>query len=336
MTPYPYGMPPSEIPMVFGQRMIDWSGTDDDWETFFDSLIEDLADQVWPKWVENIGWSGGATKFFEEATKAELNIQVAEIQKKNLLAEAPRFTKTASALLQRDHFWLFALEDDISIRLPEFVRAHYPRYKDPTPEEIDLAKFGLASIAYYDPALVDGRSFLAYQRMYTHKYEGLYQTKLVFRRPRPHQMAFGLNIEDFRHHQALWSVHTGNHPSLVSGHCIQGFLLACTLIEMALEGGVKVNDLPLASYRQFAADLGDRRVFAGVHYVTDNISSWITVLRVIPWIFHDWEIYVKFCVESIVKHSAVYRIASEYFPSDGDLSSSWQLLETEISKYDGL
>jgi len=39
--------------------------------------------------------------------------------------------------------------------------------------------------------------------------------------------------------------------------------------------------------RQFTVDIGDRRVFAGVHYPSDNLSSWYTALKLIPHVFTE-------------------------------------------------
>jgi hypothetical protein len=54
-------------------------------------------------------------------------------------------------------------------------------------------------------------------------------------------------------------------------------------------------------------DWGDRRVFAGVHYMTDNIASWTLARRLIPFLFrsnaHEVE---NFAVQAISRHSQVF------------------------------
>lgn len=67
-------------------------------------------------------------------------------------------------------------------------------------------------------------------------------------------------------------------PSLVSGHAIQGAMASCygarlLKIELAACPGT-AGDL-----QQCMIDSGDRRVFADVHYPSDNLSSWFCALR---------------------------------------------------------
>jgi len=39
--------------------------------------------------------------------------------------------------------------------------------------------------------------------------------------------------------------------------------------------------------QQFTVDVGDRRVFAGVHYPSDNLASWFTALNLVPRVFDE-------------------------------------------------
>ncbi len=260
-------------------------------------------------------------------------IQAQEGLQASLLSGVPASTSVASGLNQRDHFWLYALEDDISIRLPEFAKNHEARYVPPTRREKKLAKFGFASIVYYDNSLKPKKVKALFRRMFQYKYEGLYQTKLYFRRPRPQQAAFQMGISHFKHHQCLWSVHTGIHPALVSGHCIQGLLLACCLVEDTLEKYGYISEELSEKYAQYAVDVGDRRVFAGVHYMTDNIASWITVLRVIPWVFpENSRLLLDFVVRAIRGNSTNYQLAKQHFPEYDSLNSCWNFLQEEIKK----
>lgn len=329
----PYGAPPVEIEMKLGERMLDWSGSELDWNLFFTNLITDISNHIWPVWDNTSGWSGSSVGFYKESTHDELLIQSNAGLLDQFLADNPSSTTAGNGLNQRDHFWLYALEDDISVRLSEFAKRHNKRYVPPTREEEKLSKFGFASVAYYDNALSRKKVKSLFGYMFSRKYEGLYQTKLYFRRPRPQQVAFQLGISDFKHHQALWSVHTGNHPSLVSGHCIQGLLLSCCLVDETIKKNGYISDELLEKYRQYAVDVGDRRVFAGVHYISDNIASWISVLRVIPWIFpKNSSLMLEFVARAIRENSAIYNLAKQRFPEYESLSNCWFFLDDELKK----
>lgn len=105
-------------------------------------------------------------------------------------------------------------------------------------------------------------------------------------RPRPYQVAqiFGLtvgNAQALRNEQAM----TANSPALFCGHCLQGLLGGSAALTLVTPGSPA--ELALL---QNMVDMGDRRVFAGVHYPSDNIASWILALTMIagvyagPWI----------------------------------------------------
>jgi len=76
--------------------------------------------------------------------------------------------------------------------------------------------------------------------------------------------------------------HTGTHPSLISGHSIQGILLSRMVLEFWLQNNeiekFDKNDIQIKSLAQYAVNFGDRRVFAGVHYPSDNNASWFVAL----------------------------------------------------------
>ncbi len=66
-----------------------------------------------------------------------------------------------------------------------------------------------------------------------------------------------------------------------------------------------------SALQQFAVDIGDRRVFAGVHYPSDNISSWYAALRIIPHIF-DGQSAATFLWTAITTKSLVYGALLEH------------------------
>jgi hypothetical protein len=104
------------------------------------------------------------------------------------------------------------------------------------------------------------------------------QMKLFFQRPRAYQVALIQGRPRFHHR---WG-RTANTPSLVSGHCLEASLGGCQAFA-DLSRHMSPNSLEIL--KQFTVDRGDRRVFAGVHYPSDNLSSWFTALRLIPHVF---------------------------------------------------
>jgi hypothetical protein len=60
--------------------------------------------------------------------------------------------------------------------------------------------------------------------------------------------------------------------------------------------------------QQFTVDIGDRRVFAGVHYPSDNLSSWYTALKLLPHVIDPSALASvrKFLWEAISLKSIVF------------------------------
>lgn len=127
------------------------------------------------------------------------------------------------------------------------------------------------------------------------------QMKIRFQRPRPWQLAVTQDIRDFSYRRAL----SASTPSLISGHCLQGCIAGCTAFATL---GSQMTPQSLDILQQFTVDIGDRRVFAGVHYPSDNLSSWYTALRLIPTVFEPGiaPAVRDFLTSAITKHSVVF------------------------------
>jgi hypothetical protein len=104
------------------------------------------------------------------------------------------------------------------------------------------------------------------------------QLKQFFQRPRAHQVAF---LQQRTNYNYRWA-YTANTPSLVSGHCLQASLAGCTAFAAL---GKDMSNESIAVLSQFTMDIGDRRVFAGVHYPSDNLASWYVALNLLPRVF---------------------------------------------------
>lgn len=134
------------------------------------------------------------------------------------------------------------------------------------------------------------------------------QFKVFLQRPRPYQMAVALGLDKgFVHLNAR----TANTPSMCSGHCVQNMLALGGILETWLAEGRlddasdKARQKRLA-LQQWAVDIGDRRVLAGVHYPSDNLCSWLIFLRLANRVYFRPEVKT-FMWEAIQKQSYVYR-----------------------------
>ena len=128
------------------------------------------------------------------------------------------------------------------------------------------------------------------------------QLKSIIERPRPYQTALLLGISNY-----LWLRATSaDSPSMVCGHCYEGAQMVGGLMERLLAEGEDLNDSQWEALQQYAVDMGDRRVMAGVHYPSDNLSSWLMVMRLANHVFAYQEVKVRLW-HAISQQSQVFR-----------------------------
>jgi PAP2 superfamily len=182
------------------------------------------------------------------------------------------------------HCDLFTEEDDLSI---DFATG-YERYDPTLPPEVlkDLPGIVAAAIA-------DKVSTLDVQ------------LKLVFQRPRPFQVA---RLQNRSPYSYTWA-RTGNTPSLPNGHCLQSVIGGCTAYVALAEEELHGKAASIAVLKQFMVDIGDRRVFAGVHYPSDSLASWYVAFQLIPRVFRPLEQVLaarRFLWEALNEKSLVF------------------------------
>jgi len=184
--------------------------------------------------------------------------------------------------------------------------------------EEDDGKIGFGhDYSRYDPTLVplardQFRSVL--QAGYLNKVGTIpLQFKQVFQRPRPWQVAFIQGRSTYQYRFAA----SADTPSLVSGHCLQGSLGVCNVFA---ELGDTMSATSIEVLKQFMVDIGDRRVFAGVHYPSDSLSSWFTASELIPRVFVPSRVSAvkKLLRDAINDKSAVYAAIREHVASHHD------------------
>lgn len=241
----PYGW----MPPAFHATLPPPKGFDGDapaWAAWMDETADLFKAFLWPRW-QGGAWVGDLAAA-DELTRADLAAMPALAK----LMDEP--VRAASPVR---HELLFRAEDLAAPSLGTF-KDHLPA---PPP----------ALLRGFDRWVMEAGSLRAQQAAI-----GL---KVHMQRPRPYQMALQLlPAVPFAYHVAITAV----TPSLVSGHALQGAMALVTVV-LHLEHELRAPTPPalLRELQRYFLHVGDRRTFAGVHYPSDNLSSWFTVLRLL-------------------------------------------------------
>jgi hypothetical protein len=267
-------------PIPEAWQSITAGNTEQQFQQWRDSLIEDLASLLWPTYDQAQGtWSQPPNPALMDA-----DFELLESLKSQL--DEPIRGRAAVAT---QHRVFFDEEDD------------------------DYLLFG-HKYDRYDPALpryLREELTNIFLHGYDRKLGSLHlQLKQVFQRPRPYQVAFIQN-RSFEHQRSRLAA----TPSLVSGHCLQGCLAG---VSGYLLFGASVDFASLEVLRQFTVDVGDRRVFAGVHYPSDNLSSWYTALKLLPHVVNQTVLSSarSFLWDAISLQSVVYQAVRAHVDAD--------------------
>ncbi len=239
----------------------DWQGVA--FDTFLDRMAQLYADVLWPNW--HMGWQNApALAQMGAITAADFEILLSYQQPGQMVIDQDAKSPNGPPTNPKTHLDLFQEED---AKLKDYEpfghflnEAYNAQASKGTIREIgDYFGWGLSS-----------------------KVRGaVLELKKRSQRPRPYQMALIFGLPSIRNEQA----NTANSPALFCGHCLQGLLGGSAALTLVTPGSPA--ELALL---QNMVDMGDRRVFAGVHYPSDNIASWILALTMIagvyagPWI----------------------------------------------------
>jgi hypothetical protein len=223
--------------------------TEQQWRQWRDSLVQELASLLWPTYDQARGtWS-------QPPNPALMDADFRLLESLHVHLDEPIRGRAA---VETKHRVFFDEEDD------------------------DYILFG-HKYDRYDPALpryLRDELTTIFWNGYDRKLGSLhFELKQAFQRPRPYQVAFIQN-RSFQHLRSRLAA----TPSLVSGHCLQGCLAG---VSAYLLFGASVDFASVEVLGQFTVDVGDRRVFAGVHYPSDNLSSWYTALKLLPHVVND-------------------------------------------------
>lgn len=224
-----------------------WTGPD------FVPWVNDLATKLsafaWPQWTSQ-GWDGDAAQSAEALTKADMAI---------MSTFMPQMYQEAGQKGARSNSWWFDWEDDLP------GKSWDSRFKAGFPGcNVDLEQFRLTVGEWAMDRYCGSVTFMLKRRL---------------QRPRAFQMAWVLG---HKYPIAPSSSISAWSPSAISGHAFQG-LMGCL--------GAYLEFPALAAYRddlvELAADIGDRRVLAGIHYPSDNAMSWWTAFQCVKHVAKD-------------------------------------------------
>lgn len=275
----------------------DWSGQVV-WAQWRDGVSNLLAQTLWPRWEPKTGWVGAAASGMHALTLADFELFPnlrSQMKRDEVLPGGVRIAQTK----------LFQLEDEADA-------------KDPATGEVKVDRSLDASLRLYLSKVVDSPTLEAIVGGYL---PGLgyksgnvdLEVKRDMQRPRPYQIAFLLGNGDFTHNHAKSAV----TPSMISGHCVEA-MMGGVATWYALETGglLAVHPALGEALARHTVDAGDRRVFGGVHYPSDNISSWLTGLLMSPQVCPDGR-GGAWLWDSIQRHSRVYKALATHARTPG-------------------
>ena len=275
------------------------------WKDWLASMRLLIADNFWPAFDPvSTKWIGGAQTFAEDLTALEIKLMISEFQ--GALATLDTKPNVPHPLADSNkHRFHFQSEDggkpfgtdfrEYDSRLPAWLTATVP------PIMRDCLRYKVAS--------------------------GILYLKACFVKTRPYQASMMFGETAFNSETAATSLTS----STFSGHALQGILVGCALFETWTAKGLLPDKDAELAIAQYAVDIGDRRVFAGVHYPTDNVASWVLAIHLIPQIFSNSQAVLAFAKNAIEHRSLVYKALCQYETSSSLFAKPMLALRTAMS-----
>jgi hypothetical protein len=237
----------------------DWQGKpgstysrEQQWSRFQEQALELLADLLWPVYTPS-GWKGASAKYMEDLTRTDLDLML-------YFQSQAQIDKPIHGKGTPTHRELFEIEDELTAGWGTAL----PGYGADLPHRLSTQVAGL---------------FRAGLRARCGN--GPLQFKRDLQRPRAYQTCLMLKRADLQNLEAK----SANTPSMISGHCLQSLLGGGAVIERFLVNAEPLKGGDIPALQQNSVDMGDRRVYAGVHYPSDNISSWIVTMLMAPAVY---------------------------------------------------
>lgn len=278
------------------QRRVEWDKTCDD-------ILSVLNEHLWPQF-DNDTWSGAAARRMEELTRNDFEVMEHLLPRLDDPVRSPVANRASGPA----HSTLFDIED-----VKGFGNS-FGTYGD------ELASAVKAVSPLDDVVMWSNLRILAKAGSID------LQLKAHLQRPRAYQMVLRFGCPGYRHRVAL----SANTPSMISGHCLHGMLAGMAINEVLVRAGL-ASGPAIGALQQYAADLGDRRVFGGVHYPSDNISSWYTASRLAAECFEDGREARRF-LRAAVKQSTVAAAIAAYAIDNPQsaLAGAWRWVQRQL------
>jgi hypothetical protein len=297
----PYGVLNQHFRDVISEHPLfpnDWTGLPGgtgsllhQWERWKEATLDIIADRLWPRFRHESGWCGASVDRMAPLTELDF-----------------RLMKDLHALLEKP-------------ASPSAPVTHREFFEN---EDTQAKPFG-SMHSNYDPVLpfrlLEKMPRVAMWNLGAKAGTAAPQLKRVLQRPRGYQIAEMWGLLDFRCERAI----TSDSPSICSGHAYEGTMMVGGIIERFLVDEEPLTPQSWLALQQYAVDIGDRRVMAGVHYPSDNLASWLMVMRIAPSVFRHpgvkpmlWEAisrlsHVYAAIQAAIKEGCgeVYRPAVE-------------------------
>ena len=259
------------------------------WQEFILTLSHRIADWLWPVWNPSTSaWEGKAARTMFEVTRADLDLMKKArviFKRSATIARLDHGSPASKTLIGIPHSEFFAAEDG------GYLATRYDMY-DPL-----LATYRKGISDDYERAILQfgGNTEVA--------------MKQRIQRPRAYQVAFLLDPD-----QPLSFEHASraDTPSMISGHCFSGCMGGAGIADLLMSLEYAITEPSLRALQQYAVDIGDRRVFAGVHYPTDNVSSWFVALSLLKVLaLPNSDRMGDFLATAIRRHSAIYALLKQ-------------------------
>ncbi|MGJ5820218.1 phosphatase PAP2 family protein [Paludibaculum fermentans] len=250
------------------------------WNTFISKTLQEIGAVLWPPFsFQDLDWPPGTVQQRLQLTEADLLILL-ELQNRPVQIIDELISSPVSGPVVSKHRVHFEREDQSSLGR---LHAEYDASLPP-----DL-------FAQIPLLIVEG---LNNKSASTAK-----QLKRNFQRPRAYQMATLSGIHNYKYLHA----DTADSPSMVSGHSLAGTIAVGTVIDTWIKNKVRLSQGSWIALQQYAVDIGDRRVYAGVHYPGDNLASWITTMKLGKEVFESPQT-LQHLYDAITKNSYVYSL----------------------------
>lgn len=291
----PYGLPAVKMQQLFEVKVpvLDWLPLDvkrqESWDNFLEETMGIVNRTLWPKWDPTKGeWTSGGVTHKEMSFLTEADFEVLDRMplKHRGLDFKPDLPSIDPACPVHRKF--FEQEDDRNSNEP--VGFSYAMYDTSAPPEI---KTNFAQWWSEGMRAKEGSPTSVSM-----------QFKVLLQRPRAFQIALLQKRLNYVHEFAF----TGFTPAMSSGHALQGLIGTGGVMEQALARNLPATLLSWRALRQFAVDIGDRRVMAGIHYPSDSLCSWIIALKLARGVFRHQEVAVHLwtaITEQSVVHKAI-------------------------------